>query len=216
MATAGAGPRRRADAERSIARIVSATRRSLSSDPNASIDDIAKVAGVGRMTLYGHFRTRAELVEAALVDALRAGEEALSAVDLTGDAQDALARLLDSSWSLVAESTALLTAAQGTLPSGRIRQLHAAPAERIEELIRRGQNQGVFRADLPITWLVSAVHYILHGAAEENRAGRLKTGEAARVVTATVQSILAASAPDPAPTNPPTRQPNGTLPVPGG
>ena len=148
------------------------------------------------MTLYGHFRTRAELVEAALVDALRAGEEALSAVDLTGDAQDALARLLDSSWSLVAESTALLTAAQRALPAGRIRKLHAAPAERVEELIRRGQNEGVFRTDLPITWLVNVVHYILQGAAEENRAEHMKTGDAARVVTATVQSILVASCPD--------------------
>ncbi|MDP9845534.1 TetR/AcrR family transcriptional regulator [Streptosporangium lutulentum] len=187
-----AGPRRRADAERNIARIVSAARESLSSDPNASIDDIAKAAGVGRMTLYGHFRNRAELVEAALVDALRAGEEALSALDLTGDARDALTRLLDSSWSLVAESAALLTAAQGTLPAGRIRELHAAPAQRVEELIRRGQDEGVFRTDLPITWLVNVVHYVLQGAAEENRVERLETEEVAHVVIATTQSILAA------------------------
>lgn len=186
------GPRRRADAERNIARIVSAARESLSGDPNASVDAIAKAAGVGRMTLYGHFRTRAELVEAALVDALRAGDEALAAVDLTGDANDALTRLLDSSWSIVAESTALLTAAQEALPAGRIRALHAAPAQRIEELIRRGQDEGVFRTDLPISWLVNVVHYVLHGAAEENRVKRLKAAEVAGVITATVQSILAA------------------------
>jgi AcrR family transcriptional regulator len=195
MPTAATGPRRRADAERSVARIVAAARTSLSSDPNASTDDIAKAAGVGRMTLYGHFRTRAELVEAALVDALRAGDEALSAIDLTGGAQEALARLLNSSWSLVAESTALLTAAQGTLPAGRILELHAAPAQRIEELILRGQGEGVFRTDLPIAWLVSVVHYVLHGAAEETRTERLKAEDAARVVTLTVQSILAPPGP---------------------
>lgn len=188
---AATGPRRRADAERNIARIVSAARESLSSDPNASVDDIAKAAGVGRMTLYGHFRTRAELVEAALVDALRAGEEALSAVDLTGDARDALTRLLESTWSLVAESAALSTAAQEALPAGRVRTLHAAPAQRIEELIRRGQDEGVFRTDLPIGWLVNVVHYVLQGATEENRAKRLKTAEVARVITATVHSTLA-------------------------
>ncbi|MEU9021593.1 TetR/AcrR family transcriptional regulator [Actinomadura sp. NPDC048394] len=185
-----AGPRRRADAERSIARIVTAARERLSGDPNAGIDDIAKAAGVGRMTLYGHFRTRADLVEAALADALRAGDEALSAVDLTGDARDALGRLLGSSWTLVAESAALLTAAQGVLPAERIRAQHAAPAQRVEELIRRGQDEGVFRTDLPIAWLVNVVHYVLQGAAEENRAGRLKPDETAQVVTATVQSIL--------------------------
>ncbi|GAA3970966.1 hypothetical protein GCM10023085_61490 [Actinomadura viridis] len=200
MPTSAAGPRRRADAERSIARIVAAARETLSGDPSASVDDVAKAAGVGRMTLYGHFRTRAELVEAALTDALRAGEEALSAVDLTGGARDALARLLDSSWSLVAESAALLTAAQGTLPAGRVRKLHAAPAKRVEDLIRRGQDEGVFRTDLPLTWLVNVVHYVLQGAAEENRAKRLKREDTARVVTATVQSILAA----------PSEGPNGT------
>ncbi|WUI02520.1 TetR/AcrR family transcriptional regulator [Spirillospora sp. NBC_00431] len=195
MSTAASGRRRRADAERSIARIVSAARESLSRDPNASIDDIAKAAGVGRMTLYGHFRNRAELVEAALTDALRAGDEVLSAVDLTGDAREALTRLLDSSWSLVAESTALLAAAQGTLPAGRVRTLHAEPAERVEELIRRGQEQGVFRTDLPIGWLVGVLQYVLHGAAEETRAGRLEPDDTARVVTATAQSILAGPPP---------------------
>jgi AcrR family transcriptional regulator len=185
---------RRADAEQSIARIVAAARVCLSRDPNATIDDIAKEAGVGRMTLYGHFRTRAELVEAALVDALRVGEGTLSAVDLTGDARDALSRLLASSWSLVAESAALAEAARGVLPAGRLRELHGAPARRVEDLIRRGQRQGVFRSDLPIAWLVSAVHYILKGAGDELRAGRVKTRDASGLVAATVQSILAVPA----------------------
>jgi AcrR family transcriptional regulator len=191
--TTAARPRR-ADAERSIARIVSAARTSLSRDPDATIDDIATAAGVGRMTLYGHFRTRAELIEAALVDALRTGEQTLSAVDLTGDARDAMDRLLATSWQLVAESTALLEAADGVLPAGRLRALHADPAQRVEDLIRRGQEQGVFRTDLPIAWLVSAVHYLVKGAAEENRAGRVKARDAARIVTATVRSVLAVPA----------------------
>jgi AcrR family transcriptional regulator len=190
MPPASPARRRRADAERSIARIVSAARECLSRDPNASIDDIAKAAGVGRMTLYGHFRNRKELVDAAMADAVRAGEEVLSDVDLTGPAQEALTRLLESSWSLVAESTAILAAAQGTLPAGRIRELHAGPAQRVEDLIRRGQDEGVFRTDMPLTWLVNVVHYVLHGAAEENHAGRLKPEETAGVVIATIQSIL--------------------------
>ncbi|MBC3192473.1 TetR/AcrR family transcriptional regulator [Pseudonocardia sp. C8] len=193
MPSPEARPRRRADAERSITRIVSAARRCLSADPEATIDDIARTAGVGRMTLYGHFPSRAELVEAALVDALRAGERALSAVDLTGDAREAVGRLLESSWSLVAESIALLTAAQNTLSPGRIRELHADPAERFEELLRRGQDEGVFRTDLPLTWLVNAAHHVLHGAAEEVRAGRVTGADAARMVVATVQPMLAAA-----------------------
>ncbi|GAA3392367.1 TetR/AcrR family transcriptional regulator [Cryptosporangium minutisporangium] len=196
MTSADTRPRRRADAERSIARIVAAARASLSRDPDATVDDIAKAAGVGRMTLYGHFRARPELVEAALVDALRSGEEVLGGVDLGGDARHAMTRLLASSWALVAESAALLTAAQRVLPAGRLRDLHAGAAERVEELIRRGQQQGVYRTDLPITWLVNAVHYVLNGAAEEHRLGRLEAAQVAGVVTATVQSILAVPPPN--------------------
>lgn len=191
MVPAGTRPRRRADAERSIARIVSAARDCLSRDPDATVDDIAKAAGVGRMTVYGHFRTRPELVEAALADALQAGEQRLVGVDLDGDAQQAMNRLLASSWSLVAESAALLTAAQAVLPAGRLRELHTGAADRLEQLIRRGQQQGVFRTDLPITWLVNAVHYLLNGAAEETRLGPLDPASTANVLTATVQALLA-------------------------
>lgn len=191
MVSADTRPRRRADAERSIVRIVSAARECLSRDPDATIDDIARAAGVGRMTVYGHFRTRPELVEAALVEALRAGEQILADVELDGDARQAMSRLLASSWSLVAESAALLAAALRVLPEGRVRELHSGAADRVELLIGRGQQQGVFRTDLPVTWLVNAVHYILHGAAEEIRLGRLDSEETSDVVTATVQSILA-------------------------
>lgn len=184
-------PRRRADAQRSIDRIVAAARSTLGDDPDATIDDIATAAGVGRMTLYGHFKNRADLVEAALTEALRAGDERLEAVDLSGDPRDALSRLLVSSWTLVAESNALLEAAQSILPTERVRQMHAAPAERIAALIRRGQDRGVFRTDLPNTWLINAVFYLIHGAADENRAGRLADAEAADVITATVRSMLA-------------------------
>ncbi|MDX3458724.1 TetR/AcrR family transcriptional regulator [Streptomyces sp. ME02-8801-2C] len=190
MVAPSAHPKRRADAERNIARVVSAARTLLSSDPNATTDDIAQAAGVGRMTLYGHFRTRADLVEAALKEALRAGEETLASVDLTGDASAAMSRLLASSWQLTAESAALLAAAGDVLPPGRVRELHDEPARRVDQLIRRGQEQGVFRTDLPTAWLVSAVHYILDGAAKEVRAGRLDARDAADAVTKSVQSVL--------------------------
>src|ERR1700731_535694 len=50
---------RRADARRNIASILDAAQDCLSRDPTASIADIAQAAGVGRVTLYGHFGTRA-------------------------------------------------------------------------------------------------------------------------------------------------------------
>ena len=159
------------------------------------MDDIARSAGVGRMTLYGHFRSRTELVEAALVEALGAGEEALSALDLSGDPPRAMESLLTASWSLVAESVGLLAAADGRVPAERLRRLHDQPAERVSALIERGRVAGAFRVDLPVAWLTSAVHMLVHGAAGEIRAGRLEAADAPQVLTASVLGLLAPASP---------------------
>jgi AcrR family transcriptional regulator len=55
---------RRADARRNINAILDAALTCLSRDPDVSIGEIAKTAGVGRVTLYGHFASRTELVDA--------------------------------------------------------------------------------------------------------------------------------------------------------
>lgn len=143
------------------------------------------------MTLYGHFRSRSELVEAALSQALGFGEQTLARVDLSGEPRHAMHRLLTASWSLVAESEDLLAAADGVVPAERLRQMHDRPAERVTTLIRRGQADGVFRTDLPLAWLTSAVHLLIKGAAGEVRAARLGTAEAPHVVSASVLGLLA-------------------------
>ncbi|GAB3826151.1 TetR family transcriptional regulator [Kribbella italica] len=181
-----ATPTRRADAQRSIEAILEAAIRSLGRNPEASVSEIAKAAGVGRVTVYGHFPNRADLIEAAMTRAIADGHAGLEAVDLSGDPRDALARLIDSSWQLVNQSRSLLIAAQDVLPPRRIRELHAGPAERMERLVERGRDEGVFRTDLATAWLVAVLHSVMHGAADEIAAGRLTADEAAGHITATV------------------------------
>ncbi|MGH3468024.1 MAG: TetR/AcrR family transcriptional regulator [Thermocrispum sp.] len=190
--TAAAKPAKRADAQRNIAAIVDATVQCLGRDPDASMSDIAAAAGVGRVTIYGHFPSRADLVDAAFVHAIDQGEAALATLDLTDDPRQALARLIASSWHLVEQSRSLLQAAQATLPPGRIRALHTRPAERVQNLLTRGQQDGVFRSDLPVSWLVSVLHSVLHGAADEINAGRLSAGDAAASITTTVLAAFTA------------------------
>jgi TetR/AcrR family transcriptional regulator, mexCD-oprJ operon repressor len=181
---------RRADAQRNIAAILDAALAALSRDPEASVSEIARAAGVGRVTLYGHFPNRADLVDAALAKAIADGHAALDGIDLTGDPQQALARLIGSSWLLVNRSRALLLAAQDVLPPGRIRELHAGPAERVATLVERGRQEGVFRTDLPTSWLVGVLHSVMHSAADEINAGRVTADHAAAYITATVQAAF--------------------------
>lgn len=179
---------RRADARRNIAAILDAAVSCLASDPDASINDIARAAGVGRVTLYGHFTSRTELVDKAFAHVVDQAEQALAAVDVTGDPRDALARLVGATWQIVDRLRALLVAAQHELPPRRIRTLHDRPMRRVRTLIERGREEGAFRTDQPIEWLVATFYAVLHGAAEEVTAGRVPDPDAAGLITATLLS----------------------------
>jgi TetR/AcrR family transcriptional regulator, mexCD-oprJ operon repressor len=180
----------RADARRNIAAILAAARQCLVRDPGASVGEIAKAAGVGRVTLYGHFPSRSELVDAVLADAIAEAEQGLESVDLTGNPGDALARLIGSSWQIVHQFRMLLAAAQRELPPERIRAHHAQPLRRVERLVRSGRRSGVFRTDLPTAWLVAVFYTTIHGAADEIAAGRLPAQDAPRAITAILLSAF--------------------------
>src|SRR3990170_4596695 len=91
---------KRADARKNIEAIIEAATACLARDPDVSVGEIAKVAGVGRVTLYGHFDSRASLVAEVVQRAMRETDEALNAVDLRGDPREALTRLIEATWRL--------------------------------------------------------------------------------------------------------------------
>jgi AcrR family transcriptional regulator len=182
----GARTARRADAEHNKAKILDAAAACLSRSTTASVAEIAQAAGLGRVTVYGHFPSREALVEATLARLLDQGEAVLAGLDLSGDPRQALRTLIESSWRLIADASAVLEVAHSTLPPEPIRELHAKPAQRVEELIRRGQSEGAFRTDLPPAWLVSVLYHILKGAAADISAGRLDPADAPRFIVATV------------------------------
>ncbi|MGP5165081.1 TetR/AcrR family transcriptional regulator [Arthrobacter rhombi] len=182
----------RADAQRNRAKILTAAVTAIRKNPDVSVADIAAEAGVGRMTLYGHFNTRHELIEAALVDSLERAERVLSEVPLDGDAGEAFSRLIASSWRFLDQSRALLAAAQNELTPAHIRDMHEESEARMRGLLERGRREGVFRSDLPVSWLLATTHVVMNGAAEEITAGRLDPEDAPRFIDATLQPAFAA------------------------
>ena len=192
----------RADARRNVEAILSAAEHCLSGDPQATVAHIAQAAGVGRVTLYGHFKTRAELVDAVFDRVSAKSSEVLDAVDTKGDPAVALVRLAETTWHVVHGFNAIRVAAQSELPEDRIREHHDIHFRRLEALIARGQRSGTFRRDLPRHWLVSMCYRVMHGAADDCAAGRLKHEDAGRVVAAT---LLAAFTPPGIPVRDPDR-----------
>ncbi|MGN8552246.1 UNVERIFIED_CONTAM: TetR/AcrR family transcriptional regulator [Microbacterium sp. SLM126] len=143
------------------------------------------------MTLYAHFANRAELVDAVTSKAISEGDAALEALDLlSGDPRDGLIRLIRASWLSIVQIGSLTTAAATTLSAERMLELHRGPALRVEQLIERGRSVGVFRTDLPTTWLVGTLHRLMHGAAADVDAGRLGERDAAPTIAATALAAL--------------------------
>lgn len=182
----------RADARRNRARVIDAALATLRLDPHASMARVASNAGVGRATLYGHFSSRAELVDAALQDVLARGDATLAELGLDGPPQLALEALVTASWELLDESRALLVAAQQELPPERIRELHAPLEGRVVDLIGRGRRDGSFRTDVPASWHVATMHALLQAAAGEITAGRLAPKDAPALLTRTLLAALRA------------------------
>ncbi|WP_392342508.1 TetR/AcrR family transcriptional regulator (plasmid) [Leifsonia sp. P73] len=182
----------RADARRNVSAILDAAQRCLSSDPHATIAQIAESAGVGRMTLYGHFATRAELVDAVLERVTAESGDVLDSVDISGPPAEGLARLVSASWEVVHRFNAIREAAEDELPEERMRDHHTAHFRRLDALIERGQADGSFRRDLPRQWLITVCYRLMHGAADDCAAGVIERHDAGRFVAASVLATFTA------------------------
>src|SRR3954452_7296011 len=91
---ASAPKRRRADAERSISAITNAALEALAGDPDVSMAEIARRAGVVRATIYMHFPTREALLDAVMEHApAQAGEAPGKAEPERGEPAEALERV---------------------------------------------------------------------------------------------------------------------------
>jgi TetR/AcrR family transcriptional regulator, mexCD-oprJ operon repressor len=193
MAAAPPEQKRRADAERSIAAILSAGRRCFARNPAASMTEIAREAGVGRVTIYGHFPSREMLLETVLRQAMEAAVQALQDADLDhGSAADALSRLARNAWQVLDGHLGLRTAALHGLGETALREHHEPVLNQVDQLIARGQADGDFRTDLPRTWLVATYYGLIHAAAAEVEAGRLDSSDAAHAIDVTLHAALAA------------------------
>jgi AcrR family transcriptional regulator len=192
-ATASDPPRRRADAERSIARILDAAVDALASDPEASTAEIARRAGVVRATIYVHFPTREALLEAVTRRAIADVEQVINATEPHhGPPAEALARVVDASWQRLGRYHALVAINTQQHGHAELRQRHSSVLATLEPLIQRGQADGTFRVDVPAAWHLSMVMALIHAASGELSAGRLNDADAGTALVATILGAVTA------------------------
>jgi AcrR family transcriptional regulator len=164
----------RADAQRNRDALLAAGREVFTErGPDASLEEIARRAGVGVGTLYRHFPTRQALVEAVYVDEV----EALcrSAADHAGlSSWDALVRWFNRFVDYVATKKALVEEMMATIGQDAqvFRTCHDAIFAAGQPLLERAKQDGAVRPDvefIDVIRMVSGVTMIRNAEPEDVR-----------------------------------------------
>ena len=162
----------RADAKRNREQLLSAARAAFTErGAQASLEDIARRAGVGVGTLYRHFPTRQELIEAVYVEEV----EALCAATPQGvPAWDAVVGWFDKFVDYVATKKALIDEMVATIGQDApvFRLCHEAIFAAGEPLIARAKAEGVVRSDVEfvdVMRMVSGVCMIRNSTPDDIR-----------------------------------------------
>lgn len=189
--TKASARKRRADADRSVAAILDAGLEALASDPESSMSEIARRAGVVRATIYVHFPTRTALLDAVMEYAVEQVVEAMRGAEpQRGEPVEALNRVLRATWRQLGQFHGLLALNMGRLSAEELHRRHRPMLDQLEPLIERGQKKGVFRRDLPVVWHLAVLRAIVHAASTESRGGRLLESEAEAAMLSTAIAAI--------------------------
>ncbi|MEW2269404.1 TetR family transcriptional regulator [Streptomyces sp. SID685] len=185
MATMTTGNPSRADANRR--RILDVALAELLRDPDASMDQIARAAGVVRRTVYGHFPSREALISTLTDEAV----QALADADVAGrtgvtDPAEALARSVLALWATADRYRLLIALAQRTVTVQGIRERLAPVRAAKIRVLQQGLEEGVFTSPLPAPALAYVHEQTLFAVMEAVNDGLLAAEEAGRAATVTV------------------------------
>jgi AcrR family transcriptional regulator len=143
----GMSRRQRSDAARNHTQVLAAAKELFSTQGLATdVREIAKQAGVGVATLYRHFPTKEDLVQAALADDLADWSAFTQRLALAEDAWAGLCDFVEQTLDTMARHRALLDGFAA--PTAAFEACQAHLADVLDGLTRRAHEQGTLRPDV--------------------------------------------------------------------
>lgn len=154
-------------------RILDAAMDCFAADPDASMDDVARAAGVVRRTVYAHFPNRDALVDGIAADA---AAELAAAVDLAEPEGPDLALAVGAlrTWPVGDRFRLLLSFARKEVGEQCIADLVAPVRTRTLDVVERGRAAGIFAGYLPSVVLVGMMEGLTMATLEQANLGLVR------------------------------------------
>lgn len=169
------------DATQEEHRTLVALAQALVDQPRANLQELAKAIGVSKATLYRFCRTREQLIERLLKHATKTIGEAFQAAELdTAPPLEAFRRMTVNNLEQRELTAFLIHYWKPDLTSDLCPD--ATWNMTLDAFFLRGQQQGVFRIDIPAPALTEIWVSILLGLVEAERHGRIARAGLATVV----------------------------------
>ncbi|GAA4008320.1 TetR/AcrR family transcriptional regulator [Allokutzneria multivorans] len=171
--------------------ILEAAAQVFAKDRAASLSVVAGEAGVGRTTLHRYFPDRAALVRGLAYEVVRETGEVLARADLDqGSTWSAIERVVHD-FVAMGERYYFLLHEHELDSDTKLTSEDNAALSPFVELLRRGQDEGVLRDDLPVEWLLQVTDALVNAAWVAALEGTLARAEAVRAVMLTLRGGIA-------------------------
>ncbi|MEW6734681.1 MAG: TetR/AcrR family transcriptional regulator [Acidobacteriota bacterium] len=174
--------------ESSIARtdtralLLQAAARVVAENPQATLIEIARAAGVGRATLHRHFGSRLDLIRATGLEAIVRLENSLRGYSLNSieplTALDLLVKILVP-WG---EKLRFLMVAVELYDDPELKAAESKVDDLIGSVLLNARTAGVLRQDVSPTWIFSVFEALLYTTWTAVSQGNLAANDAARTL----------------------------------